>query len=198
MFKQWKEQTDLRKEYLWVWLVRVTGGAQLADAGSDSAEGEKREWKKHCSHLCNDAHTPSNDSSLRLSPAHPSKTRSNKHLSGQVFCLQVATACIEHCELHNTQYNDYQELFFLESLKFRDLLSLLQTVFETWGSLGPWNQLILRRKPATKWCSETICPDYVYFSHHETELDNQWFPTCCFQGIKTYSGWLQKTAKENS
>lgn len=61
---------------------------------------KKREGKEHRSYLCNNPHTPSNDCSLCLSPTHPSKTRSNEHLSRQVFCLQIATACIQHCELH--------------------------------------------------------------------------------------------------
>lgn len=104
--------------------------------GSDSARVEEAEGRKHRSHLCNDPHTPSNDCSLCLCPAHPSKTRSNKHLSRQVFCLQVATAGIEHRELHTTQHSHYQELFFLQSLKCKDLLSLLERQLENQGSFG--------------------------------------------------------------
>lgn len=170
--QHWKAQTDLRKEYPSVSLAcqgYLRNMSYQENEGSDSGhEREVTKWKKHCSHLCNDPHTPGNDCSLCLSPTHPSESRSNKHLSGQVFCLQVATACIEHCELHATQYSNYQELVFLESLKFKDLLSLSQTEVETWGSLGPWSCFnLLRMKHVLKWCYEAICPDYVYFSHHE-------------------------------
>lgn len=144
--QQWKGQTDLRKEYLFLSFTCQGYLRNMSDEeneGSDSAhEGEKTEWKKHCSHLCNDPHTPGNDCSLCLSPTHPSKTRSNKHLSREVFCLQVATACIEHCELHTKQYSNHPELFFLESLKFKDLLSLLQTELKLGGHWDPETVLI--------------------------------------------------------
>lgn len=98
-----KQHLSLVGSISWVWPGSVIKGVCLIRRkSSNSAHKEKTERKEHHSYLCNNPHTPSNDCSLRLSPTHPSKTRSNKHLSRQVFCLQIATTCIQHCELHTT------------------------------------------------------------------------------------------------